>query len=291
MPTRNFDDFREIVWDYYHDHGRDLPWRRPEPDGSFDPYKIMVSEVMLQQTQAGRVVSKYQEFLTKFPTIQVLSGATLAEVLTVWSGLGYNRRAKFLWQAAQQITGEFPQTIVELSALPGIGVNSAGAIMAYSFNEPVVFIETNIRTVYIHHFFSNRNDVSDTEILELVKLTLPKSEGKEQPETLASPKPRALRKTVGLSQNREWYWALMDYGVYLKAAVGNTSRNSKHYAKQTAFHGSKRQIRGQVLRLLAESPKTLQDLQTTISDDRLTAVLEDLVSEQLIQQTSNLYRL
>jgi A/G-specific adenine glycosylase len=267
MRTPNFDDFSEIVWDYYHDHGRNLPWRLSEPDGSFDPYKIMVSEIMLQQTQAGRVIPKYQEFLIAFPTIQLLAEATLAEVLTVWSGLGYNRRAKFLWQAAQRITGSFPQTVNELSALPGIGIQTAGAILAYSFNKPVVFIETNIRTVYIHHFFANRVDVHDKELLPLVEATLDHEHA------------------------REWYWALMDYGVFLKATVGNTSRNSKHYVKQSAFHGSKRQIRGQVLRLLTESPQTLEDLQAAIPDPRLLTVLHDLKTEQLIQQSSNLYRL
>jgi A/G-specific adenine glycosylase len=227
----------------------------------------MVSEIMLQQTQAARVIPKYQEFLTLFPTVQSLAAASLADVLKAWSGLGYNRRAKFLWQAAGQIKNTFPDTLDDLVALPGVGVNTAGAILAYSFNQPVVFIETNIRSVYIHHFFEDRRDVHDTEILPIVKVTL----DKEHP--------------------REWYWALMDYGVYIKNTVGNTSRNSKHYTKQSTFAGSKRQIRGQIIRLLTERPVSDEEIRNIISDTRLDEVLNDLTKEQLIRLDGHLYRL
>jgi A/G-specific adenine glycosylase len=260
-------EFQETVWDYYREHGRDLAWRHAEADGSYDPYKIMVSEIMLQQTQAARVVPKYQEFINLFPTVQALANAPLADVLKAWSGLGYNRRAKFLWQAAEQIKGSFPNTVEELVALPGVGVNTAGAILAYGFNKPVVFIETNIRTVYIHHFFADRLDVHDKEIVPIVEATL----DKEYP--------------------REWYWALMDYGVYIKVTVGNTSRNSKHYAKQSTFVGSKRQIRGRVIKLLTEGPQPADNLKQYIVDERLDEVLSDLVKEQLVRQDSSLYRL
>jgi A/G-specific adenine glycosylase len=262
-----YEEFQEIVWEYYREQGRNLPWRHSEPDGSFDPYKIMVSEIMLQQTQAARVIPKYQEFLTLFPTVQSLAAASLADVLKAWSGLGYNRRAKFLWQAVGQIKNTFPDTLDDLVALPGVGVNTAGAILAYSFNQPVVFIETNIRSVYIHHFFEDRMDVHDTEILPIVKVTL----DKEHP--------------------REWYWALMDYGVYIKNTVGNTSRNSKHYTKQSTFAGSKRQIRGQIIRLLTERPVSDEEIRNIISDTRLDEVLNDLTKEQLIRLDGYLYSL
>jgi A/G-specific adenine glycosylase len=227
----------------------------------------MVSEIMLQQTQAARVIPKYQEFLTLFPTVQSLAAASLADVLKAWSGLGYNRRAKFLWQAAGQIKNTFPDTLDDLVALPGVGVNTAGAILAYSFNQPVVFIETNIRSVYIHHFFEDRRDVHDTEILPIVKVTL----DKEHP--------------------REWYWALMDYGVYIKNTVGNTSRNSKHYTKQSTFAGSRRQIRGQIIKLLSERPVSDEEIRNIISDIRLDEVLNDLTKEQLIRLDGYLYSL
>ena len=222
-------EFQALVWDYFQQSGRhDLPWRLAAADGQFDPYTIMVSELMLQQTQVQRVIPKYAEFLQKFPTLQDLAAAELGAVLTAWSGLGYNRRAKFLWQSAQRVVDEyngvFPQTTAELVNLPGIGKNTAGAIQAYAFNHPVVFIETNIRSVYIHHFFADKTDVSDTDILQLVAAT------------------------VDSEHPREWYWALMDYGSHLKKSVGNTSKQSKTYMKQSAFHGSKRQIRGQVIK-------------------------------------------
>lgn len=259
-------EFIETVWDYYHEHGRDLPWRQPEPDGTFDPYKIMVSEVMLQQTQVARVIPKYEAFLAQFPSLQSLSAASLADVIKAWSGLGYNRRAKFLWQAAQAIGAPFPDTREGLSALPGIGMNTAGAILAYAYNQPVVFVETNIRTVYIHHFFADRTDVHDKELLPFIEKTL----DREMP--------------------REWYWALMDYGVFLKSTVGNMSQNSKHYTKQSTFQGSKRQIRGEVLRQLRDGPLEVSKLHERIPDERLTAVLQDLASEKLITQNgSNFY--
>lgn len=260
-------EFQETVWEYYRKHGRDLPWRRAEPDGSFDPYKIMVSEIMLQQTQAARVIPKYQEFLTLFPTVQSLAKAPLSDVLKTWSGLGYNRRAKFLWQASQAIKAEFPHTLEGLVALSGIGANTAGAILAYAYNQPVVFIETNIRSVFIHHFFADKTDVHDKELLPLVEAAL------------------------DYEHVREWYWALMDYGVYLKATIGNTSRNSKHYAKQSTFHGSKRQIRGQVIKMLTREPLSYETLSEHVMDPRLDGVLADLMKEQLIRANDQLYRL
>lgn len=260
--------FLETVWGYYRDYGRhDLPWRQPEPDGSFDSYKIMVSEIMLQQTQVPRVVPKYAEFLKRFPNVQSLAAAELGDVLRVWQGLGYNRRAKFLWQAAQKVTelGEFPAGQAELVKLPGIGSNTAGAILAYAHNEPAVFIETNIRTVYIYHFYGDRAEVDDQEIRELLDNTL----DREQP--------------------REFYWALMDYGSHLKATVGNLNKVSKQYAKQSAFNGSRRQVRGAVLRALGGGPLTLVELRKMIPDKRIESVLQDLSAEGLIRTTRGTY--
>lgn len=261
--------FLDEVWGYYHNHSRDLLWRHPEADGTFDPYKIMLSEIMLQQTQVGRVTQKYQEFLAVFPTLQSLAAAPLADVLRLWQGLGYNRRAKYLWQAARQITDDlgevFPNSQQELTKLPGIGLNTAGAICAYAYNQPVAFIETNIRTVFIHHFFKDRDDVHDNELTPLIK--------------------SALQIVVNShEQPREFYWAVMDYGTHLKATVGNVSRSSKHYAKQSTFKGSRRQIRGQVLRLLAAGKASSKHMEQQIADPRLPGVLQDLLSEGLIEQ-------
>jgi A/G-specific adenine glycosylase len=259
----NIEQFQSEVWGYYHEHGRgNLPWRQSGPDGTFDPYKIMVSEIMLQQTQVGRVVPKYLLFIERFPDVAVLAEAPLGEVLRSWSGLGYNRRAQFLHQAARQITthynGVFPRAESELAKLRGIGRNTAGAILAYSFNQPVVFIETNIRTVFIHHFFADEVDIPDKSILPLIESAL----DREHP--------------------REWYWALMDYGSYLKQTAGNINHRSRHYAKQPAFAGSRRQIRGRVISLLTEGTRTADSLQAEIQDERLSSVLDDLVHEGLV---------
>jgi A/G-specific adenine glycosylase len=255
--------FQATVWNYFQEHGRhDLPWRQPSPDGSFDPYVILVSELMLQQTQVARVKPKYQEFLRTFPTVVTLARADQAEVLRAWSGLGYNRRARFLHQAAKQVTekyrGKFPDTAEELVKLPGIGPNTAGALLAYAYNQPAAFLETNIRTVYIHHFFNDQADIADKELLNLVA------------------------ETIDHEHPREWYWALMDYGTYLKATVGNLNRQSRSYSRQSAFQGSLRQIRGQVLKLLGEQSMTPAGLAKQINDARLTKVVDDLLAEELI---------
>lgn len=270
LDRAQIEGLREAVADYYAHHARhDLPWRQPEADGSFDPYKIMVSELMLQQTQVARVILKYHEFLNRFPDISALAAAELGDVLRVWQGLGYNRRAKFLWQAAREIaeSGIFPTTFESLVKLPGIGTNTAGAILAYAYNQPVIFVETNIRTVYIHQFYGDQTDVSDTDIRGIVEQTL----DHENP--------------------REFYWALMDYGSYLKATHGNANRASKHYTKQSRFVGSQRQIRGQVIRLLGESSKTAAELGALVPDERLDLVLRELAKEQLIRQNGSAYSL
>lgn len=268
----NSTDFQKLIWEYYDLHGRhDLPWRITENDGTFDPYKIMVSELMLQQTQVPRVIPKYIEFLQKFPTVQALASSTLGDVLIAWSGLGYNRRAKFLWQAAQKIQnefgGEFPNTLEQLVTLPGVGKNTAGAILAYAYDRPIVFIETNIRTVFIHHFFNDRTDIADKDIAEKVAATLPKQNA------------------------REWYWALMDYGTYIKQTIGNASRKSSSYKRQSAFHGSKRQIRGLIIRELGKGPKAETVLLELAADDRTLTVLQELKAEQMITQRNGQYKL
>jgi A/G-specific adenine glycosylase len=264
-------DFQAEVLSYYQTHGRhDLPWRLPLPDGSFDPYAIMVSEIMLQQTQVSRVTPKFLAFMQAFPTTAALARASLGEVLQMWSGLGYNRRAKFLWQAAIMVEddfgGQLPQTTAALVRLPGVGLNTAGAVLAYAFNKPVVFVETNIRTVFIHYFFGDQTAVPDRLIADMVSRALP-------------------------DNPREWYWALMDYGSYLKQSVGNVSRASAHYTRQSVFQGSRRQIRGQVLKSLASQPQTATALAAHITDERLPAVLDDLVAEGLVQKRGSHFSL
>ena len=273
-------DFQLQIWEYYAAYGRyDLPWRQPDHNGVFDPYAIMVSEIMLQQTQVQRVIPKFEAFMTQFPTVSALACAPLADVLIAWSGLGYNRRAKFLWQAAQYVTselqGEFPQQQAELVKLPGVGSNTAGAIISYAFDQPVPFLETNIRTVFIHHFFTSQDGVSDTSILSLAEDAI---------QAVAS-------QEIADFTPRTWYWALMDYGTYLKQTVGNVSRRSKMYAKQSAFNGSRRQVRGAILQSLQAAPYSEAELAERISDERLQSVLQDLVQEKMISYTQEHYHL
>lgn len=260
-------NFQRTVLSFYEKHGRELPWRIPDGQGSFDPYTILVSEIMLQQTQVSRAAAKYHQFLSVFPTVQVLAEARLGNVLREWSGLGYNRRAKYLHEAAitiqSEYDGRFPVTLNMLTKLPGIGKNTAGAVLAYAYNQPAVFIETNIRTVFIYHFFKGSDDVSDAAILPLVE------------------------KTLDVQEPRIWYWALMDYGTYLKSSQGNLARRSRHYVRQSAFEGSKRQLRGKILRLLAENGLTKDQLAKEISDKRLNEAIGDLLREKLIIQRAD----
>ena len=276
MSDVRYTAFQKAVWAYYAAQGRhDLPWRVPEMDRTFEPYKIMVSEYMLQQTQVPRVIPKYQAFLAAFPTTRALAAVPLGAVLIAWQGLGYNRRAKYLWQAAQLIEeqwhGVFPRSVEQLQLLPGAGPNTAGAIAAYTYDEPVVFIETNIRSVYIHHFFADQENVADSAIRELVVQTLPTESGAYGP--------------------RSWYWALMDYGTYLKQSVGNTARASRSYVRQAPFHRSRRQLRGKILRLLAQGPHLRRNLETALQDDRTALVLAELETEGLVQRQEGRYTL
>jgi A/G-specific adenine glycosylase len=223
-------DFQKHIWDTYKKIGRhDLPWRR---DSSF--YHVLVSEIMLQQTQVKRVIEKYSNWLKVFPDLGALADADLADVLREWQGLGYSRRAKYLQQIAKALKGlsetELQRLSVEqLDALPGIGPYTARAIHTFVTNSRNVFIETNIRTIYLHHFFQDRGSVTDAEIVDKIAETTP------------------------ATNCREWYWALMDYGSELKRSGIRNNSKSSSYSKQSAFIGSNRQVRGKILALLLET--------------------------------------
>lgn len=261
--------FQNTVWDFYRAHKRVLPWRTTK-----DPYKIFVSEFMLQQTQVSRVLIKYPEFIQKFPNIQALAEAPLASVIRTWQGLGYNRRAKFLKQAAEAIVrshkDKIPNDFETLQTLPGIGPSTAGGICAFAFNRPFIFIETNIRRVYIHHFFKDRRGVTDAQLAPLIEKTLPK----ENP--------------------REWYWALMDYGSHLPKQTINPNRNSAHYTRQSAFKGSQREVRGAILRLLSKEKRiTLAALNKELgfAKERTQNCLSDLSKEGFVRKLGRAYEL
>lgn len=239
---------------FYKKSGRGrLPWRKTR-----DPYKILVSELMLQQTQVARVIPKYEAFLKRFPTFSALAKAPLIDILKEWQGLGYNRRAKYLHEAAKVIcsakasfselaplsrlaSGTFASqfTTEFLESLPGVGPYTARAVSVFAYNRPEVFIETNIRTVFTHFYFPDIEKVSDKEILPLIERDLKKS--KMEP--------------------RDFYAALMDYGSHLKASGVRINNKSKHYAKQSKFEGSARQKRAALLRDALKAGKSEKELE------------------------------
>ncbi len=259
----NHTSFKKIIWTYFKTHGRKLPWRNTR-----DPYKILVSEIMLQQTQAPRVIPKYKAFLKKFPTVHTLANASLSEVLKEWQGLGYNRRAKYLKECAevieQKYNGKFPKDFNELCTLPGIGPATAGDICAFAWNIPVVLIETNVRSVFLHFFFKGKENVHDKEILPLIE------------------------KTLDTKNPREWYVALFDYGTFLKQTK-NPNVQSKHYIKQSPFKGSNREKRSNILKLILTKPRTENELVklTQYEKDIVHKNLAALVKERMIIKKGN----
>ena len=261
--------FQKEVYDYYQKYGRDLPWRKTR-----NPYHIFISEVMLQQTQVETVLKKYHPFLKAFPSFRTLSCAPLREVLALWKGLGYNRRALFLKKSAQKVTHEFgarlPPEAEILATLPGIGQATAKATVVFAFNKPEVFLETNIRRVFIHHFFGTRKRVSDSEILPLV------------------------RRTLDVSSPRIWYWALMDYGSALKKTHPNPNRKSAHYTKQARFEGSDRQIRGKILEVLIVHPYLSRPMifsKIKANQNQIMRCLLGLQKEGFITYTKNRFHI
>ena len=261
------DEFRELVWQRGRELYRDMPWRE-DPT----PYKVWVSELMLQQTQVARVIPKFEAFMQRFPDIETLSGSSLADVLVLWSGLGYNRRAKFLWQAALEISlrfdGELPRTQKELESLPGIGPNTAAAILNYAYEIATPFVETNIRTVYFYTFFDDQTNVTDKQLLEVVERT----QDSEHP--------------------RQWYWALMDYGSSLKSTVGGRLDVSSHYKKQSPLAGSPREMRGRIIKELTAHSLTIEALKRAVdADERFPSALDNLTREGMIELSQERWRL
>jgi A/G-specific adenine glycosylase len=265
LTTKSIDNFRQTIYQYYAEHRREMPWRV-----SRDPYHILVSEIMLQQTQVERVLAKYEEFTSSFPDFDSVSTAPLQEILGVWQGLGYNRRAIALQKICRLVVtgygGVLPNSADILQTFPGIGPATAGAICAFAFNEPAVFIETNIRRVFIHFFFPHKNGVKDKEILPLVE------------ETLDTRSPR------------RWYHALMDYGAMLKKAEHNPNRRSAHYTRQAPFQGSNREIRGLILKILLDKPDLTEgELIRSVdkSPERVRPIITQLTEEGFLIKAGN----
>ena len=266
-------NFTGEVHSWYALNGRVFPWRE-----TTDPYHILLSEMMLQQTQTQRVLPKYRLFLDLWPDFLTLSRASLTDILLAWKGLGYNRRAKALKQIAQR-THEWGYTLPPdyetLLQLPMVGPATASALMAFSYGEPAIYLETNIRRVILHYFFQDEPSVHDRSIVGVLS---------------------------SLSQlqddHRHWYYALMDIGVQLKASGINPNRRSLHYSRQTPFEDSSRQVRSTVLDIITTGGgQVIDDLDAALSfsRDRIVSALESLIADGiLVSETSGgetLYRI
>lgn len=284
--------FRNTIQKYYAEHRRSFPWRELDWNSPDTPYHIVVSEIMLQQTQAPRVVPKFLSFIEQFPNWESLAQASNAYLLREWQGLGYNRRALYLKHIAKMLQDQrderniytkltptkMPQRFEELIKFPGIGPNTAGSILAFAWNIPHPFIETNIRTVFIHFFFKNKRRVSDAHVLKLVEasLKLPKNQ----------------------SNPREWYYALMDYGVMLKESTkseGKTdpARKSATYKKQSKFKGSNRELRAAILKTLLAKPQSEKMLIKKFKNHKQSASintnLKTLVREGFLKKKKGVF--
>jgi A/G-specific adenine glycosylase len=192
----------------------------------------------------------------------------------VWQGLGYNRRAMSLIKLAGMIEsnyqGKLPDDPEELVKLPGIGRATAGCLLAFVFRTPSVFIETNIRRVFIHHFFQDRADVHDNDIIPLVEATLDRK------------------------NPRDWYYALMDYGSQLKKEIENPNKKSAHYTRQAPFEGSDRKIRGDILKtLIGEKSLTEEEIMTAVGFDKIRGkkILSILTKEGFIVKKGRTYKI
>lgn len=265
LAKNKIKSFQNFVWDFYKNHGRLFSWRNVD-----SAYKVLISEIMLQQTQTHRVEKKYDTFIMVLPNFKALASVPLKKILHLWQGLGYNRRALYLQQIAKKVigecNGEFPMDVTILATFPGIGKATAASICAFAYNMPTIFIETNIRTVFIYSFFPQQEGIKDNDILVLVEQTLDRS------------------------NPREWYYALMDYGVTLKKMHPNLSKKSAHYTKQSKFEGSDRQIRGNILKILIEHGKISKNRLTILLNNdvaRIEHILQKLCNEGLVLQDTN----
>lgn len=269
LSPESIREFQNTIYANYRESGRSFPWRETN-----DPYCILVSEIMLQQTQTDRVVPKYLEWLDRFPTLKSLAEAPFQAVLERWIGLGYNRRARYLQEAckmiAQEYEGEFPHEANELERLPGIGKYTSAAVSTFAFGIPNAFIETNIRAVFLFFFFKDEIDVHDSDIMVAVDAAMDRAD------------PRA------------WYYALMDYGASLKKTVVNPNRKSRHYTKQSRFSGSLREARGAIIRHLGKrGDAELRSIAATegLPVERIAEAAQSLVSEGMVAETDGIYRI
>ena len=272
ISLERLEEFSATVWERGRELYRDLPWR-----DTHDPYAILLSEVMLQQTQVSRVMGRWEQWLETFPTIADLASAPLPPVLELWQGMGYNRRALNLKRCAEEVVamhdGVVPSDKKALLALPGIGPSTSAGVRIFAFRQPDMYLETNERAVFIHELFPGRESVADKELVSLVEATCPQD-----------------------ARVRAWYYALLDYGAYLKKTMPNPTRRSKHYTRQSKFEGSHRQKRAYLLRRVIDDALSTEDLARDLAQserasgrqepsvEEVRAILDELEREGFVMR-------
>lgn len=251
-----------LVMRFYLCHGRVFPWRE-----THDTWAVLLSEVMLQQTQTSRVLPKYEAFLAHWPTWEAMAASSLDDVLFLWQGLGYPRRSLALRKVAVETERwgwKLPCDYEQLLHLPGIGPSTASAVLAFCYGEPAIYLETNVRRVLLHCLFPGHDQVRDAVLKEVLKALLDE-----------------------VSDVRAWYYALMDYGVLLKFLLPNANRRSAHYARQGRYENSNRQIRGRILLQLSQGSaiqrSRLLDMLPSFAIDRIDACISSLVEDGFIE--------
>jgi A/G-specific adenine glycosylase len=269
---------------HYRRTARDLPWRR-----THDPYEVLVSEVMLQQTQAARVTPAFDRFVRRFPSLEALAAAPLGAVLREWSGLGYNRRARDLHRIARLASGGLPHTVAELDALPGVGAYTAGAIASFAFGQRVAFADTNIKRVLGRVFLGRTS--TNKEAVELDAQAMP-------------------RRWSDL-----WHHALMDLGATLckpraprcdvcplhadcryarsQAVGGRPPSMITPAVRPAAYPDSDRRVRGAIVRALVKRKggMTVRALEKQIGDPRVGRLVNVLTADGLVEAVGRRVRL
>ncbi|QIQ76296.1 A/G-specific adenine glycosylase [Halogeometricum borinquense] len=280
------DDVRDALISWYEADHRDFPWRRTD-----DPYEILVSEVMSQQTQLGRVVEAWEDFLDEWPTAADLAAADRSDVVSFWSGhsLGYNNRAKYLHEAARQVIeeydGEFPRSPDELSELMGVGPYTANAVASFAFNNGDAVVDTNVKRV-LHRAFAEIHNADDPAYEDVANALMPPGESRIWNNAIMELGGVACQKTPKCDEEgcpwREWCYAYQS-GDFTAPDVPT----------QPEFEGSRRQFRGRIVRVLGKHEMDLDTLGHRIRVDYtpdgehgrewLRGLLSDLADDGLVQ--------
>ena len=258
--------------EWFYKNQRILPFRT-DPS----PYHVWLSEIMLQQTRVSAALPYYERFLAALPDIPALAGCEEEKLHKLWEGLGYYSRVRNLQKAAKivcaQYGGQLPADYNALLALPGIGPSTSAGVRIFAFRQPDMYLETNVRAVFIHELFPGRESVADKELVSLVEATCPQD-----------------------ARVRAWYYALLDYGAYLKKTMPNPTRRSKHYTRQSKFEGSHRQKRAYLLRRVIDDALSTEDLARDLAQserasgrqepsvEEVRAILDELEREGFVMR-------